>query len=1095
MQISLKLKVWLAAVVLLGTTRAPAAETNAAPDLTKQRVVYLIGYSHLDTQWRWTYPQVIREFIPKTVDDNVALFKKYPDYIFNWTGANRYRLMKEYLPDEFAKVREWVAKGRWFPAGSSWEENDVNLPAAESIIRQLLFGHDFFKKEFGTESDEYMLPDCFGFPASLPSILAHCGLRGFSTQKLQWNCAVGIPFDIGAWEGPDGESVIAAFNPISYGFRIPGDMSTSLALLQRVNGHGVQDGIFADYIYFGQGDTGGAPDEQSVFYAEQSAKSTNVLHVFSARSDQMFRDITDAQMAKLPKYKGDLLLVEHSAGSITSQAYMKRWNRKNELLADAAERAAVAASVLGAAPYPREKLHRAWELVLGGEFHDLLPGTAVPKAFEYTWNDEIIAMNSFAAVLQDSVGAVTRGLDTRAEGTPLVVYNPLSVAREDVVEAELEFTNLPAALTVSDGEGRAVPSQLLSTNANKCRFLFLAKAPPVGFAVYSVKSQVEDSKAVPLTVTERSLENEHYRVTLNDAGDIVGVFDKLAKRELLSAPARLAFQTEFPAADPNFRMQFSAWNMDWKDRTNPPRGYLAGAAKFRIAERGPVRVAVEVKRESENSIFTQTIRLAAGGAGERVEIANDVDWQSKTCSLKADFPLTVSNFMATYNWDLGKIQRGNNDPKKFEVPSHQWFDLTDTKGDYGVSILTDTKYGSDKPADNDLRLTLLYTPGVYGPYYEQRWQDWGRHEFVYGIYGHSNDWRGAKSDWQAGRLGQPLIAFRTAPHDGKLGRSFSLLHLDSDQVAVRAIKMAEDGDQVIVRLQELNGTPAKTLAVTTPGGLTNVTEVTGLEKPLHPVDSADGGLKLDFKPYQLRSLTLTLLPAAKLATPVSTPVAIPYNLDAISFAGTKGGGAFDDAGRTLPAEMINDVVVSEGIKFQIGPRGRGQSNAVVCHGQKIELPAGPHNRVYLLAAAVGGDTQGEFKVDDRAVTVPVQDWGGYIGQWDNRVFKGVVPEESYVVTNDLDHIDAGFIKRDSLGWFASHRHLANGADDIYKYSYLFKYGLDVRDDSKTLTLPDNPRIRVIAVTVAQDDNDATVPLQPLYDDFTGRKPVEMRAGR
>jgi alpha-mannosidase len=235
--------------------------------------------------------------------------------------------------------------------------------------------------------------------------------------------------------------------------------------------------------------------------------------------------------------------------------------------------------------------------------------------------------------------------------------------------------------------------------------------------------------------------------------------------------------------------------------------------------------------------------------------------------------------------------------------------------------------------------------------------------------------------------------------------------------------------------------------------------------------------------------------AAKLATPVSTPVAIPYNLNAFSSRGAVGEGAFDDGGRTLPSEMIGDTVVSEGVKFQIGPRGRGQSNAVVCRGQKIDLPAGTHNRVYLLAAAVNGDTRGDFKVDDRTVTLGVQDWGGYIGQWDNRVFKGEVPEKSYVVTNDLDHIDAGFIKRDSLGWFASHRHLANGSDDIYKYSYLFKYVLEVKDDSKTLTLPDNPRIRVFAVTVAQNDNDSTVPLQPLYDDFTGRKPVVMRAGR
>src|SRR5690242_15524087 len=106
-------------------------------DLTRDKVLYEIGYSHLDTQWRWTYPQVITEFLPNTVHDNVPLFEHYPDYIFNWTGANRYRFMQEYHPQDFETVKKWVAKGRWFPAGSSWEENDVNSPSAESIIRQI----------------------------------------------------------------------------------------------------------------------------------------------------------------------------------------------------------------------------------------------------------------------------------------------------------------------------------------------------------------------------------------------------------------------------------------------------------------------------------------------------------------------------------------------------------------------------------------------------------------------------------------------------------------------------------------------------------------------------------------------------------------------------------------------------------------------------------------------------------------------------------------------------------------------------------------------------------------------------------------------
>ena len=1064
-----------------------AADPAKPLDLSRDKVLYEIGYSHLDTQWRWTYPQVISEFIPNTVHANLPLFEKYPDYIFNWSGANRYRFMKEYHPQDFEKVRALVAKGRWFPAGSSWEENDVNVPSSESLIRQILFGHDYFKKEFGTESCEYMIPDCFGFPASLPSVLAHCGLRGFSTQKLTWGSAVGIPFNVGVWEGLDGESVIAALNPGSYVSQIRQDLSVSPNWINRLEKDGKASGIYADYAYYGVGDRGGAPGEGSVRWLERSrTNSAAVVHVISARSDQMFRDITDAQKANLPKYKGDLLLSGHSAGSISSEAYMKRWNRKNELLADAAERASVAAYVLGAAPYPREKLHRAWELVLGGQFHDLLPGTSVPKAYEYTWNDEIIALNSFAEALQDAVGGVAQGLDTRADGVPLVIYNPLSIAREDVAEAELEFPNSTTGVQVFDGEGKPVPTQVISTSQGKCRFIFLAKVPSIGFAVYSVKPSSAESSMAALKVNDLSLENNRYRVTLNDAGDIASVFDKTANRELLSAPARLAFQTENPH-------QWPAWNMDWEDQTNAPRGYVSGPAKIHITENGPVRVAIEVSRETENSVFTQTIRLAAGEAGDRLEVNNHVDWQGRACALKATFPLTVSNPVATYNWEIGKIQRGNNDPKKYEVPSHQWFDLTDNSDAYGVSILNDTKYGSDKPADNLLRLTLLYTPGIKnaGDYHEQQYQDWGTHDFIYGIYGHAGDWRQGKSDWQSARLGQPLLVFRTSPHEGKLGRSFSLLHLNSDDVAVRAVKLAENSDQIVVRLQELNGSGEKSVALTGANGVSDAFELTGIEKSLGKLKSQEGSLALDFKGYQLRSLGLNLKSPAKLSSPISVPVKLPYNLDIFSFNDSKYDGGCDDEGATIPAEMINDTVVSEGIRFQIGPTANGKENAVSCDGQTIPLPSAKFNSIYLLAMAVNGDTDGTFKVDGRATQMHIEDWSGHIGQWDNRVFEGSVPDLTYSVTNPLDRLDPGFIKRDPLAWFCSHRHQQDGSDEIYTYSYLFKYRLAAASGAKTLTLPQNSRIRVVAVSLVQDENDATIATLPLYDDFTGRQAIQL----
>ena len=202
----------LLAAVCLTAFSALQAQTVQAPDITRHPTLYVVPYAHLDTQWRWEFPQTISEYLLKTMRVNFDLIEKYPHYVFNWTGANRYRLMKEYFPADYARVKKYVAAGRWYPAGSSVEEGDVNLPSAEAIIRQVLYGNTYFRQEFGKASAEFMLPDCFGFPASLPSILAHAGVKGFSTQKLSsgWQPApkvggpdspeqtpMGIPFNVG----------------------------------------------------------------------------------------------------------------------------------------------------------------------------------------------------------------------------------------------------------------------------------------------------------------------------------------------------------------------------------------------------------------------------------------------------------------------------------------------------------------------------------------------------------------------------------------------------------------------------------------------------------------------------------------------------------------------------------------------------------------------------------------------------------------------------------------------------------------------------------------------------------------------------------
>ncbi len=1192
------------------------AQTMKAPDITKDPTLFVVPYAHLDTQWRWEFPQTISEYLLKTMRVNFDYIEKYPHYVFNWTGANRYRLMKEYFPSDYAKLKGYVAAGRWFPAGSSVEEGDVNLPSAEGIIRQILYGNTYFRKEFGKASNEYMLPDCFGFPASLPSILAHAGVKGFSTQKLSaaWQPAPkvggegspeqtpeGIPYNVGIWIGPDGKTIIAALNPGGYGSNVYTDLSkepppplpppqltpeqrarlTPRQLhyieqphpieqdwINRVELDGKVTGVYADYHYVGTGDIGGATEESTVklleaivtksetvlpppprfFFRRQGEQEPppapsgppvkvgdGPLHIVESAADQMFNDIKPEMTSRMPQYKGDLELINHSAGSLTSEAYHKRWIRKNEVLADAAEKASVAAEWMGGRPYPQERLNNAWTLVMGGHFHDTAAGTATPLAYQFAWNDDIIALNQFAGVLTSATEAIASGMNTEARGMPIVVYNSLNIPREDVVEVNPPSSSgAPKFVRVFAPDGAETPAQLEGD-----KVLFVARVPSVGYAVYDVRpsdipgaqSTQRISTAVSgagiktatgpslLKVSESSMENQRYLVKLNQNGDVSSVFDKELNKELLSAPIQLAISTDTP-------QQWPAWNMDFDQEQAAPRAIVGGPAQIRIKENGPVRVSIEVTREAENSKFVQTVSLSAGDAGNRVEFANAIDWRTLAANVKAVFPVTASNADATYNWDIGTIQRPTQNERQFEVASHRWIDLTDKSGSYGVTILTDCKNGSDKLNDNTIRLTLIRTPGIQpgpngrpGGFSDQANQDWGHHEFVFGLAGHAGDWRQAQTDWQGYRLNEPLLAFESAKHAGPLGKTFSLLRISDRRVRVMALKKAELSDEVILRMVEIDGKPQQNVRVSFAGPVTAAREVNGQEQPVGAAHVSGGALVTSFTSYQPRTFALRLgPPPVKLAAMRSQAVTLNYDLAAATNDDTNTeGSGFDGKGNALPAEMLPNEITYHDVQFKLAPAKTGTPNAVVAKGQTINLPTGHYNRVYILAAAAGGDQAAIFRVGDKSVDLNIEDWGGFIGQWDTRIWKNE-PQRDWAISanhavwppppnwphdwspeypNDYAGLRAGFVKPADLGWYASHHHTAAGLNEPYQYSYLFAYSIELPADARALTLPDNDKIRVLAVSVAEE-NPEVKPAQPLYDTLnrTEAGPLEeQRASR
>jgi alpha-mannosidase len=516
----------------------------------------------------------------------------------------------------------------------------------------------------------------------------------------------------------------------------------------------------------------------------------------------------------------------------------------------------------------------------------------------------------------------------------------------------------------------------------------------------------------------------------------------------------------------------------------------------------------------------QTIRLSAGDAGNRVEFGNAIDWQTLAANLKVAFPLSPSNENATYNWDVGTIERPNAQERQFEVASHRWIDLTDKSGSFGATVLTEYKNGSDKPNDQTIRLTLLRSPGMQPPtngrpqgYTDQANQDWGHHEFVFGLAGHAGSWEQAQTDWQAYRLSDPLIAFQATAHPGPLGKTFSLLQVNNSRIRVLALKKAEADDEIILRMVELDGHPAQDVRVSLAGPIVAAREVNAQEQEqAEPANLNGGALVTSFTAYQPRTYALRLgPPSTKLDAIHSLPVALKYDLAAASNDDTKTpGGGFDGKGNAIAAEMLPAAIAYHGVEFKLAPAKTGIPDAVVAKGQVIALPSGHYNRVYILAASADGDQTAAFRVGAKTANLNIEDWGGFIGQWDTRIFKNQddrnwaisahhapwpptdeqqreqrVPSPRY--PEDYVGLEPGYVKPAGLGWYASHHHTADGLNQPYQYSYLFAYSIQMPQGARTLTLPDNDKIRILAVSVAEENPEISQ-VQSLYDTLNRTEP-------
>lgn len=813
-----------------------------------------VGHSHIDLAWLWRWSHS-REKAERTFATVLHLMRQYPEYRFMHSSPALYKAIAQDYPDLFQKVSDKISSGEWEITGGMWVEPDTNVPNGESLIRQILYGKRYIRETFGKETNVVWLPDVFGYSWALPQIMRKSGITYFMTTKISWSQFNCFPYDTFYWRGIDSTQILTHFITTPeegawfYTYNGKLDPREVIGIWDNYQSKDVNDELL---LAFGWGDGGGGPTREMLESARVMQNLPGFPSVEIGHVEPYFARLGERVQNKiLPIWDGELYL-EYHRGTYTSQAQIKRANRKSEVLYHDAEfMATLAALLTGSSDYP--DLSEGWELLLFNQFHDILPGSSIRQVYEDSAIDFTRIAEIGTAALEKAVGQVAANI--RTEGDSVVVFNTLPVRPSMLIELPYSpalegkslyneltgVTELSQVVTGDDGGQKLLVELSSGTPIQGYRTYPLAAATPWDFQEFIVEPT--------------RMENAYYRIALNDNGQITSILDKRYEqpREILApdmANNDVAGQrgNVFQAFEDK-PLRYDAWDIDiFYQAKMQEVDQLVEAV---VEETGPVRGTLRLVWRFYDSTITQRISLY--NLSRRIDFRTEVDWKEQQVLLKVAFPVNIRSNRATYNIQFCSIERPTHwntswDYARFEVPAQKWADLSETN--YGIALLNDCKYGYDIK-DNVMRLTLIKSsirPDALA--------DKMLHTFTYSLLPHGSSLEESEVVHEGYNLNNPAYAvLLPAQPNGTLPSEYTFAGSNrAHEVIVETIKRAEDGNGWIVRVYEAQHSRHQRVELLFGQPISRAVECNLIEEGESPIDVIDGSkIAFPITPYEIKT--------------------------------------------------------------------------------------------------------------------------------------------------------------------------------------------------------------------------------------------------
>ncbi|MCG8569318.1 MAG: alpha-mannosidase [Spirochaetes bacterium] len=813
---------------------------------TADTVATVIGHTHIDIAWWWTVAQT-RQKVIRSFSTVLNLMNEYPEYLFMSSQPQLYQFVKEDQPELYNKIKKKVNAGSWEPEGAMWVEADTNVTSGESLVRQILFGKNFFKEEFDVENEILWLPDVFGYSAALPQILKKAEIQYFMTTKISWNQYNKLPMDTFMWRGIDGTEIFTHFITTQDPYQSKGSHFTTyngqlhpgaiIGAWDRYQQKEINNDVL---ICYGYGDGGGGPTKEMLEIGRRLNKGLpGCPKVQQGKSkdyfDRVYNNVKDHKY--LPTWVGELYL-EYHRGTYTSMARNKRANRKNELLYQAIE-VISSIAMLNGYNYQQQKINKAWETILLNQFHDILPGSSIKEVYDVTKEEYQVVEKNGKELLNHSLSYISSQINLLDKS--IVVFNTLSFERSDI--AKVKYSQELANLIIVDENDKILPCQMIVEKAQKYLLFYAENIPSCGYKTFRlIPGKIVNQPSIE--ITNCFVETTNFRLELNEQGHFTSIYDKKDSREVLKESQ----QGNVLIAYEDKPMNFDNWDIE--DYYVEKKWGVDHLENIKVIENGNVRSCLELTRFYHDSKIIQKIYFYEHS--NRIDFETYVDWKEHQTLLKVEFPVDIHTDKATYEIQFGNVERPAHkntswDKARFEVCAHKWVDVSEEG--YGVSLLNDCKYGHDI-IDSNLRLTLIKSGIVPNPVTDQE-----EHYFTYSVFPHKDNWKQAKTIQQAYSLNVPLYSVLENKHYGTLKDHDSFVHYEANNIVIDTIKKAEKTDKVIIRLYEAHNKRSQ-LKLSFYQNIKTVTLVNLMEKEIKPLNFDQNVVELAIKPFEIVTLSI-----------------------------------------------------------------------------------------------------------------------------------------------------------------------------------------------------------------------------------------------